>query len=295
MNARVLSNQPIRLVLDGVPVIAQHVETETLAPGRFTWLGDFQGDGSVILVVRDGRVTGTIWRGNDVYEIRPTAAGGHILTKLDPSTLPPDEPPAFRRRELRSLLRPMSGLPDASGFPSPVQIHLLVAYTPAVEAKRPDIDAFIGKAIVEANRASLFSGVRVRFVLAHSYRTNYTEVGDNIWTDLERFYQPDEYMTEVHALRDQHAADAAVLLVVTKDSCGLAQVDTTWLRTRPARRTSTVTASCTGARLRSVGGGRSWGSAARRSAPGSSAGRTRTFCMATVPRATVATRTTRAC
>jgi hypothetical protein len=61
----------------------------------------------------------------------------------------------------------------------------------------------------------------VRLELAHAYQTDYQESGthfDHVWRFADK---GDGVMEEIHAVRDRHAADVAVLVVHDPRGCGL--------------------------------------------------------------------------
>lgn len=102
-------------------------------------------------------------------------------------------------------------------------IRLIVAYTASAAAAVANINNTIALAISETNQSYLNSGITTRVELAHSYQTPYAESGD-ISTDLTRFESTsDGNMDEVHGLRNQYAADVALLILSNNVSyCGLA-------------------------------------------------------------------------
>jgi hypothetical protein len=113
--------------------------------------------------------------------------------------------------------------PPASQAREPVVIDLLVAYTPEAAKHYTDIRRdLIEVAIEEANQSFRNSGVLdVRLRLAHAYQTNYVEEGTHFEHVFRFADKGDGYMDEVHALRDQHKADVAALMVHDPNGCGL--------------------------------------------------------------------------
>lgn len=96
------------------------------------------------------------------------------------------------------------------------EVDLLVAYTPAARIARGGHDAInasIANAVALANIAYENSEIPLKLQVVHSYETPYHDT-DNLGTDLGRFSGSDDgFMDEVHALRNQYAADAAALIV----------------------------------------------------------------------------------
>jgi len=84
------------------------------------------------------------------------------------------------------------------------------------------MDSLIQLAIDETNQSYRSSEISFQLELAYSYQTDYMETGDMSF-DLGRLTQTDDnYMDEVHELRDIHAADMVILLVTIGDSAGVA-------------------------------------------------------------------------
>ena len=105
-----------------------------------------------------------------------------------------------------------------------VVIDVIVAYTPKVATHYADVRReLVDLSIVEANdsfRRSSIGNVKLRLV--HAYQTDYAEEGahfDHVWRFADK---GDGYMEEIHALRDKHRADVAVLIVDDPSGCGLA-------------------------------------------------------------------------
>ena len=105
----------------------------------------------------------------------------------------------------------------------PVTIDLLVAYTPQAAAHYTDIKRdLIEVAVEEANQSFRNSGVdNVQLRLVHAYQTDYVESGSHFEHVFRFADKGDGYMEEVHALRDQHKADVAALIVHDPNGCGL--------------------------------------------------------------------------
>jgi hypothetical protein len=163
-----------------------------------------------------------------------------LVTKGDASMLrePPTEKIERPREPIRNLQdaapqrRAQTGAeialvappaPTGSQAREPVIIDLLVAYTPEAAKHYTDIRRdLIEVAIEEANQSFRNSGIaNVRLRLAHAYETNYVESGTHFEHVFRFADKGDGYMDEVHALRDQHKADVAALIVHDPNGCGL--------------------------------------------------------------------------
>jgi hypothetical protein len=99
-------------------------------------------------------------------------------------------------------------------------VDLLVVYTPAARAGAggtAGIQSQIQGGLLEANLVLQNSRVNARLRLVHMAEITYDESG-SVSTDLARLRDPkDGFMDEVHALRDQRAADLVCLVMERGD------------------------------------------------------------------------------
>ena len=97
------------------------------------------------------------------------------------------------------------------------QIDVMLVYTPAMRTAAGGEDAMralCDLAIAETNQSFLDSGISVEARLVHAQEVNYTEVDTGI--DLGRLTErSDGFLDEVHALRDQYAADVVHLFLAS--------------------------------------------------------------------------------
>ncbi|MEW6348447.1 MAG: M12 family metallo-peptidase [Thermodesulfobacteriota bacterium] len=209
-----------------LPVVTDRVEKRS--DNDFTWFGKMDGlgvRGEAILVSKDGQVTGTIQSGADLYEIVPLGSGNHAVVKVDPAKLPQDEGPHPNKvLKLQEKLKKehqdkgSENLIDKSQRTADGKylIKPIVAYTPAARTEaggKGQIESKIQLAVDATNKSYENSGISIRMQLAHAYETNYQESG-NSELDLKRFRDKgDNYMDEVHSLRDRHRAQVGVLIV----------------------------------------------------------------------------------
>lgn len=175
-----------------------------------------------ILVVHEGRVTGSIRHGGKLYRIRSAADGSHAVAEIDSAAFPRDHDEDEYRRQLE---RPVpaytpSGttlMPAADGTPV---IRLLVNYTPAAKNRIGDIVGEINLAVAETNQGYVNAGVNARVELAHVAPVSYSESGSNS-TDRSRYADVDDrVMDEIHAQRNTYAADVGVLMTEGNSGCG---------------------------------------------------------------------------
>ena len=174
----------------------------------------------VVLVVNGDVLAGRVWTPEASYRIRTRGGGLHVVEKVDPSsTLPLAEPrvPSLGGRA-QTRRKTQSAAPVRDGT---AQIDLLVFWTPAarraVHGLRP-VQARVDLMVAIANEAYIDSGVaqRVRLVGA-------TEVGyeDAVVSDIDRLVDPDDdFLSEVHEIRDSYAADLVSGIVRFGDGLG---------------------------------------------------------------------------
>lgn len=122
-------------------------------PNDYTWFGGTGTSISAILVVRDGRVAGTVETPAANYQLVPAQDGSTRIVRLRAGT-----PPEL---VVRKPLVPPPPRPRPDG---PVVVQLLVAYTKAVSCARPDTQAFVQLLVDQLNAIGSNSGVRTRFV-----------------------------------------------------------------------------------------------------------------------------------
>jgi Metallo-peptidase family M12 len=205
-----------------VPMARERIEQRR--SGDFSWFGRETYDGSrAILVVHDGRLTGTIHDGRPenrdlaraAYAIRYLGGDLHVALRVDDVAIPPESPPG----ETDDLLGPPTG---GGGSPC-TTFTALVAYTPAVANSEGDPIGLVQLLIDEFNDLFFTTQVNLHVNLVHTYEVNYDEYepigqGQNAQDQsiadlLDRFAQNgDGYMDEVHDRRDTYGADVVVLL-----------------------------------------------------------------------------------
>ena len=221
---------------DGSQFSARRSASYVTASGSTVWVGRHASatPGSAaaaseetVLVVRNGKVTGTVRHEGKLYRIRAGADGSHGVGEIDANGFPRDHVEAEYRQQL-SLAPQAAPVPAASAYnnigaaatlATPV-IRVMVHYTAAARAGTADIAALIDLAVAETNQGYVNSGINARIELAHAAPVNYTESGSNS-TDRSRYASPDDrVMDEVHAQRNSYLADVGVLLTEGNDGCG---------------------------------------------------------------------------
>lgn len=211
--------------------------------GTYTWSGHIAGvaHSQVVLVVRDGVLSGTVkWPGN-LYTLRNAGGGLLVVEQIDQARLPPHAQPIPVRRpglEKSGGLRDLEGAGEASAAAAEgaaaagaaQTVDVMVVYTERSRARyNPDdalasgIEGMILTAIAEANLAYQNSQVGITLNLVEMAKVDYDETGGGMLQSLEDLTdQTDGFMDEVHALRDGNFADLVSLVTEDNDYCGIA-------------------------------------------------------------------------
>lgn len=207
----------------GLQVRAVREQQLELGQGRVVWMGHIEGRRSerVVVSASGAAVAASIAHAGKLYKLEPRADGSHVFSEvlanepaplLDP--IPVEDPGAVDSGTAA----------DSAASASGVNLDVLVAYTPAVEALygTAGVEALAQLAVAETNQAYVNSGIAVRLSLVHLARANYTESG-SMHTDLVRLrHASDGYMDDIHQLRDLYKADLVSLIENEPASCGLA-------------------------------------------------------------------------
>lgn len=158
-----------------------------------------------------------------------SGSGAHYLLNIDANQLDilQDEPspalslPASRQSTGMNILST-----TAAGNPlDTVTLDVMIVYTPAARAWANSSASGIGNVVAQAVSSGQLaldnSNTYVTLNLVYSGEVSYTESGDTV-TDLERLtFTTDEYMNEVHTLRDQYHADVVGLFTKIDDTGGI--------------------------------------------------------------------------
>jgi Metallo-peptidase family M12 len=224
----------------------------------YVFRGTVDGTGAPATLMwwADGKMVGTVQHAGHTYVFRHMGGVVHAVVEINMARMPqehapmparlrdPDsrDDPLVRQGDASMVRSPMvgvgaptvpgkdimSGKPAGSAepgtAPADVVIDVLVAYTRKAAANYADIKREVVQlAIEEGNEAFRNSGLgNIKLRLVHAYQTDYIEDGehfDHVWRFADK---GDGYMEEVHALRDRHKADVAVLVVDDARGCGLA-------------------------------------------------------------------------
>lgn len=224
-------------------LVAKRSRAYQLPNGSIVWEGmihpapsaPITAPGGSLVILRNGnRLYANVRTPESVFQIRPTADGKHELVEFELNRLPPDGPPEDDTETLRRADSTQHGFAPAAsaGVASrigtadkPVFIRVMVNYTQAVLDQHPFINDFVDLLIAETNQGFFNSDVYIKLDLSAQKMVEYKESG-KISTDLTRYRRTnDKHMDEIHAARDAGHADISVLLVDSKDLCGVARVN----------------------------------------------------------------------
>jgi Ca2+-binding RTX toxin-like protein len=226
LDLALLDGSATRLTMSpfGRAITVQRTNIETLSDGAYVWSGRATGThtGTVIMVVRDGQVTGEIRTTAGLYEIRPDG-GGQKLIEIDPAGYP--EP---ARGETDGI-----DYPDPDSLPVPPEVggdsgdrfDLLVVYTAAARNGAGGEAAMLSQidlAVAQTNQAMDAAGATSDIRLVHAAEVPYTEGGD-MQADLYDLNDPnDGVLDEAMVLRETYGADMVHLIVNSGQYCGIA-------------------------------------------------------------------------
>ncbi|MDY1033329.1 M12 family metallo-peptidase [Stenotrophomonas sp. CFBP8980] len=212
----------LTLQIEGRPVAVRREQSRALPTGDVAWSGSWDATGQAAagelsLVRSPAGITAVVHLGEDLWRIVPVGGGRHQTLPLATRQLPMHPPGDIPVGPQKAAAAAPAGTAPTS------RIRLLVVATAEAVAGYPgDLRALAELSIAESNLTYQRSGVDMDVELAGYVVTPYVESG-NMEQDVRRLRSPgDGYMDEVHALRDQHAADVVVLLMNRAFACGLA-------------------------------------------------------------------------
>jgi len=213
----------------GLRLDAFQKEIDQRGPASFVWRGNVENQnagsdkrsGMASFVVRDGRITGTVIVGPDIYLINPLGNGLHAIVKTNPSVYPAEHPPGTtpKANEAPEIPPQREGLLQNQSVPV---IRAMVLYTPAVrqalQQYGSDPDVLATMAIESTNLASKNSNVRMSVSLVKSEEIAYVE--KDFPSDLAML----RASAWVKAEREAANAQVVFLLTTVSDYCGLSDV-----------------------------------------------------------------------
>ena len=167
---------------------------ESRTKDGFTWFGKVADHklSTVILVVRDGKVTGEVRGPLGLLSIVPLGDGNHGVAEIDESLLPPDhlssddapapvKGPTARSKDKSSpprgagAAKSMTDDESDAAAPKVVSLNVLVGYTAKAEEALGDIEGEIALAEQQTNYSYKNSTVRIRLKVSRTYQVRYDE------------------------------------------------------------------------------------------------------------------------
>lgn len=225
-------HKTLSLAFDGRDLTVSNLQMKRRRNGNRSWMGrSVDSDGYIVLSASSKDIQGTISVGPEVYQLRTLAPETYAIVKIDQSAYPPEICPKPTPSSRMEFERPDDTDKPRDTHPSkrfqlPLEpyscaLRLLVLYTPAARTGASDIGNTIQLAVEETNFSFLASGIGHSVELAYVGETAYAEV--DAATDQQRFATDgDQFMDEVHTLRNTYDADICVLITDTQEYCGTA-------------------------------------------------------------------------
>lgn len=275
LNPKALEANELSITLsDGGQVIATKTNRYNTYSGSTVWIGksiknpvgsNKYVEDETILVLRNGRITGTVLHAGKMYKIKSAANGEHTLARINTNLSIPDhderslrnlpriiptfatrakqpnnsakpeiaeyDQEKYRAKTVPTDNRNLVGTTEASALATsyPPVVRVLVNYTPSAKWKLDDVVANVDQFIAQTNSIFENSRINLRVTLAHLEPVSYAESGD-INKDLAHYSSTnDNYMDEIHTQRSLRQADLAILLTyeTTPKSAGLAYMNST--------------------------------------------------------------------
>ncbi len=177
---------------------------------RYSWLG--QALGSVtyshIILTREANTFGGHFQiDGRHFQLSPLGDGNYLIQEIQPAIRFHDG--VIRAPKGPARMRPKAAPPDDGSV-----IDAMIAYTESAGASRSNIVNTAQQVIDQMNLAFTVSGIGSRVRLVRLVKTDYSEVGNDLQTDLNRLYFPnDGYMDDLHAEREKYGADFVILMI----------------------------------------------------------------------------------
>lgn len=231
LNVELLKNDNILLNLFNDVSITAH-KTRVIkqdADGVITWVGYVVNEHNAVIITQQGNeVTGSVWLNNIYYSIQPLEQGIHLISEVDQSKFPPDEPEGFEegllknKQNFQEILRKKGEENGGEKNHDGITSRVLIAYTTAAANAVGNTLTMSQNVITDANSSYINSSITPRLQLAYVTTVAYTESG-SFQTDLDRLVNGnDGFMDQIHGLRNGSGSDFVILIIDDTSSCGLA-------------------------------------------------------------------------
>ncbi len=212
----------------------------------YSWFGDVQAArGPTIFVVRNGEITGHIWRGLEQYSVTPIGGGVHAIAKINQKNYPPDHDgpsPIAPKIPDTFIKKSTVEQPDLSS-PQGVQVDVLIVWTAAAAAANGgNMAAYAQLSVDTANAAYDRSNANVTLRLVGAEAVSYVEPAANSTASFNTVLNDltsGAPLAGVRTLRDSVGADMAAIFISNPALCGLA-----WLGSSATTAFSVTEQSC---------------------------------------------------
>jgi Metallo-peptidase family M12 len=251
------SSQPAKITVgfaDNTSITIVRTSVD-IKPDMCIWRGTVEGTESQVTFMwwANGKMTGTVQGQGKPMSIRHLGGRLYAVVEMGEDRMPQEHAamrdargdPSLRDDPLvqqgdSSSLRPPKPTVPAKATPETVPakqpakkagpagkditIDVIVAYTRKAASHYTEVAReLVDLSVEEANHSFRMSNLgNIKLRLVHSYQTDYVEQGahfDHVWRFADK---GDGFMDEIHALRNKHRADVAVLIVDDPQGCGLA-------------------------------------------------------------------------
>ena len=223
--ARLLSTDNARfsLIMPDGSTVSVTKSDEIRTPKGLVWHGkivDEPGSSADFSVVND-TVVGSILTGRgQSFRLRRDASGTHVIEEVDLRKLPPEGKPTIPGRRGDAPGEDSAHTCETDG---PDVIDIMVVFTDDARVGATSSDAIaadIQLAVAQSNQSYKNSKINQRLRLVHMEEVSYAETEDTV-KDRDRLKsKTDNFVDNVHALRDTFGADAVVMITEKADWCG---------------------------------------------------------------------------
>ncbi|MCP4543439.1 MAG: DUF11 domain-containing protein [Chloroflexi bacterium] len=200
-------------LFDDASLIVVLDRVERNRSGSLTWVGRVEGveHSILILVVRDGQVTGYVSTRHSQFSIEPVDDTTHLVRETREQIAADDDTVLVDSSLASTDVRAQATSPQYESFDSDGIIDVLVVHTAAVAPPGdPGVTSVIETGLAYLNQVLINSDVDIRFDLVHTAQTTYTE-GADIFEDHMMLMSGS--ISDVEALRDEYHADVVTMIV----------------------------------------------------------------------------------
>ena len=217
-------------LFDNAESVATRVKVVNHGKDRAVWHGRTDDGGVATFAVVRGVATGTVFLDGRSFEITSDGKGRYDIAELNAAAFPAELDPVGDFDLLDTASEP-SGTSGAATLAADglTEIDVMVLWTPAARNKVggtvSSIESLVLASVANTNLSYESSGVNARLRLVHAAEVAFTEAPTNIHGDLGALSgTSDGRLDQIHALRNEHAADIVTLIgsgYVSGGTCGV--------------------------------------------------------------------------